>query len=155
MATRSAIGVAYGDVIKGVYCHWDGYLSNNGRILQENYDRPKASNLIALGDISSLKPEIGEKHDFDFHFNKEKYTPEQLALFEEKWTSFYGRDRGEEGTDWRVFDTAEEFISHFDSCGCEYFYIMGDDGQWYVNAYNKGWQKLSEALAEEAAMEDQ
>ena len=153
MATRSAIGVAYGDTIKAVYCHWDGYLSNNGRILQEHYDRPKAANLIALGDISSLRPEIGEKHHFS-QFEAGISSEEYDQLYGDM-TTFYGRDRGEEGTAWRVFDTAEAFVDHFEGSGCEYFYILGNDGQWYVNPYNKGWQKLSEALAEEEAMADQ
>lgn len=154
MATRSAIGVAYGDVIKAVYCHWDGYVSNNGRILQENYDRPTASNLIALGDISSLRPEIGVEHPFS-RFDSEISDAEYQRLYGDM-TTFFHRDRGEENAkDWKVFDTAEQFVEHFDGCGCEYFYIMGNDNEWYVNAYNKGWQKLSQALAEEAAMADQ
>ena len=38
MGTRSRIGVMHGDVVKSVYCHWDGYLEHNGVILQEHYD---------------------------------------------------------------------------------------------------------------------
>ena len=40
MATRSCIGIKHGDVIKSVYCHWDGYLDHNGKILLENYKDP-------------------------------------------------------------------------------------------------------------------
>ena len=64
MGTRSRIAVMHGSVCKSVYCHWDGYLDNNGRILQEYYDSAKANNLVALGDLSSLRPNIGEKHAF-------------------------------------------------------------------------------------------
>jgi len=57
MGTRSRIGVMHGDNVKSVYCHWDGYLEHNGVILQEHYDSAKANQLVALGDLSSLKPD--------------------------------------------------------------------------------------------------
>ena len=60
MGTRSRIGVMHGDVVKSVYCHWDGYLEHNGQILLEHYDSAKANNLVALGDLSSLGSVIGE-----------------------------------------------------------------------------------------------
>ena len=46
MGTRSRIGVMHGDKLKSVYCHWDGYLEHNGRILQEHYDSAKANQLV-------------------------------------------------------------------------------------------------------------
>ncbi len=64
MGTRSRIAVMHGSVAKSVYCHWDGYLEHNGTILQEHYDSSKANHLVALGDLSSLRPELGEKHAF-------------------------------------------------------------------------------------------
>jgi hypothetical protein len=54
MGTRSRIGVMHGDIVKSVYCHWDGYLDNNGRILQEHFDSVKANQLVSLGDLSFL-----------------------------------------------------------------------------------------------------
>lgn len=137
MATRSRIGVMHGNVVKHVYCHWDGYLAHNGQILQDHYDSVKANNLVALGDVSSLRPEIGEKHDFDYYFNKDKYTAEQLKLYEDQWTMFYGRDRGEEGTEWKVSNTFEDFLEWVSGCGGEWYYIM-KDGVWYVgNVYDR------------------
>ena len=99
MGTRSRIGVMHGDKVKSVYCHWDGYLEHNGRILQESYDSAKANNLVALGDLSSLGAGLGEKHDFDIKANYG--TPEYVAEMEarEKICTFYGRDRGETGTE--------------------------------------------------------
>jgi len=64
MGTRSRIAVMHGEVCKSVYCHWDGYLEHNGAILQEHYDSSKANQLVAMGDLSSLRPEIGVKHPF-------------------------------------------------------------------------------------------
>jgi hypothetical protein len=128
MGTRSRIGVMHGDKIKSVYCHWDGYLANNGRILQEHYDSTKANNLVALGDLSSLRPEIGEKHAFS-----RLETPMDDEAYEKLYgnmTTFYGRDRGEENVEWKVAHTFEEFLDQVNSCGGEYYYIM-KDGVWY------------------------
>ena len=44
MATRSAIGISHGGVIKSVYCHWDGYLAGVGRTLLESYSKSPAVN---------------------------------------------------------------------------------------------------------------
>jgi hypothetical protein len=136
MATRSAIGVMHGDKVKAVYCHWDGYLDHNGRILLEHYNSAKANNLVALGDISSLGSEIGEKHDFDVRFTK--------GAIGENWTKFYGRDRGETGVEFKVFHNDQELFEGIDA---EYFYVM-KDGVWYVSE-GAEWKVLSEAIAEE------
>lgn len=37
MSTRSYIMLQDGNVLKGIYCHNDGYLSHNGVILQKAY----------------------------------------------------------------------------------------------------------------------
>ena len=67
MSTRSRIGIEFENgTVASIYCHWDGYPDNNGVILLEHYqDVEKIKQLIELGDISSLAPEIGEKHDFN------------------------------------------------------------------------------------------
>jgi hypothetical protein len=59
MATRSTITVqnSDGNYITA-YCHYDGYLSNNGKILIENYTSPnKVIKLVELGNIRALGPE--------------------------------------------------------------------------------------------------
>ena len=147
MATRSAIAVQDGNKFKGIYCHWDGYVSNNGRILQEYYNRTKALELIALGDLSSLRPSIGEKHPFSSHESKDvKLTYEQYEAAYGDMCTFYGRDREEVDTAYKTFDTLEAFIEHYEGCGCEYFYYMDEAGAWHVNAYNKGWEPLTECV---------
>lgn len=57
MSTRS--NIIYKDpgtgLFHSVYCHCDGYVSYNGRILQDHYNSLElAKAVIALGDISSL-----------------------------------------------------------------------------------------------------
>ena len=135
MATRSRIGVMHGNVVKHVYCHWDGYLAHNGDILQKNYDSVKANNLVALGDISSLRPEIGEKHEFsrlDSTLSEDEYE----KLYGDM-TTFYGRDRGETGTEWKVSHSFEDFLDSVEGCGAEWYYVM-KDGVWYCgNVYSR------------------
>ena len=87
MATRSNIAMKTADgKIVSVYCHWDGYVANNGKILLENYaDISKIEALVALGSISSLGEQIGEVQDFNDRDTQK-----------DEWTLFYNRDRGEE-----------------------------------------------------------
>ena len=143
MATRSTIALEFADGTVGqVYCHWDGYLEHNGKILQESYSNPFIlRDLIDLGDLSSLAPMIGTKHDFDTRV--------------EGICTFYGRDRGETGIEWQVAHNFEQFYDQCDGCGAEFYYIM-KDGVWYVGTtYSSGalagkLVPLAEALAAEA-----
>ena len=130
MGTRSRIGVMHGDVCKSVYCHWDGYLEHNGAILLEHYDSARANHLVAMGDISSLGPKIGEQHPFSpFTSDEDKVAYE--AASKEGWTTFYGRDRGETGVDFASDLTFADFLARAKGCGAEFYYIMRD-GVWYV-----------------------
>jgi len=144
MGTRSRIGVMHGDKVKSVYCHWDGYLAHNGAILQEHYDSAKANHLVALGDLSSLKPEIGEKHAFSqFELRAEEVAG--FKLLTENWCTFYGRDRGEKDTEFQVAQTFDEFIEQCDDCAAEYYYIM-KDGVWYCGTTYENTHPLSKTL---------
>ena len=161
MGTRSRIGVMHGDVCKSVYCHWDGYLDHNGRILQEHYDSARTNQLVALGDISSLGLKIGDAHPFSkFELNQDSEDFAKLMALNEQaeaegWTTFYNRDRGETGTDFKVTHTFEEFLEQCDDCAAEYYYIM-KDGVWYCgttyevsHSLAKKLTVLTEALAAE------
>ena len=143
MGTRSRIAVMHGDVCKSVYCHWDGYLDHNGNILQQHYDSSKANHLVALGDISSLRPDVfvaeGVEHSF-----------ENPA---EDITIFYGRDRGESNTEFRVDHSFESFLERCEDSGADYYYIMRD-GVWYAGStftarglIKNGLVPLADALA--------
>ena len=151
MGTRSRIGVMHGDNVKSVYCHWDGYLEHNGAILQEHYDSVKANQLVALGDLSSLKPEIGIQHAFGYHGTE--ISAEDYETQFGNMCTFYGRDRGEKGTAWKTHTNFVDFFAEVEGSWCEWYYIMRD-GVWYVgNRYEtdeKFYQKLvplAEALA--------
>ena len=148
MGTRSTIALEFADGTVGqVYCHWDGYLSNNGKILLNSYTDPyKLRELIDQGDLSSLGSEIGAKHPFD---NPASFgTPEYQAYKGQygNMCKFYGRDRGETGVDARYFkDFADYEQNHQYE---EYEYILRTDGVWYVNQGN-GYEPLLEAYIEE------
>lgn len=154
MGTRSRIAVMHGSNCKSVYCHWDGYLEHNGAILQEHYDSTKANFLVALGNLSALRPEIGEAHAFS-QFELEEMDREEFVRTTENMCTFYGRDRGETGCEFQTDDTFEKFFERVDGCGAEWYYIM-QDGVWYVgNVYERDarfYKKLvplAEALAQE------
>jgi hypothetical protein len=144
MGTRSTIALEFADGTVGqVYCHWDGYLEHNGKILFENYSDPfKLRDLIDQGDISSLKPEIGTKHPFSQFETDLTYTG--FADLYDNMTTFYGRDLGEEGTEARYFkDFADYKANHQRE---EYAYILRTDGQWYVAIGRGVYIKLASAL---------
>ena len=67
MATRAVIGKLQtdGSGIKAIYLHSDGYLEHAGRILDEHYkDESKVDELLALGDLSAIDKNIGNKIEF-------------------------------------------------------------------------------------------
>jgi hypothetical protein len=141
----------HGDNCKSGYCHWDGYLEYNGSILQKHYDSAKANNLVALGDLSSLKPEIGIQHAFGYHGTE--ISAEDYEKQFGNMCTFYGRDRGESNVEFQTDTDFEAFIERVQGCCAEWYYIMRD-GVWYVgNVYSSDEQfykklvPLAEALA--------
>ena len=128
MGTRSSIAMKTEDGIRAIYCHWDGYIDHNGRILKEFYSTDeKVKALLDLGDLSSLRQEIGEQQDFDAKY---KENPE-LPMFE-NWCLAYGRDRGETGVDAKTHKDIGEWVEARAGSWCEYFYLF--DGQdWIVS----------------------
>ncbi len=122
MATRSRIGIEKEDgTVESIYCHWDGYPSNNGVILQENYqDREKVEELISLGGISALrmrvKPNEDEVHTFE--------TPLDDV------TISYHRDRG--GMKYSKPRVDENKDLYFRSDLEEWGYLYTKENEWIV-----------------------
>ena len=126
MATRSNIAMKTKEgKIVSVYCHWDGYVANNGRILLENYANiDKIEALVALGSISSLGEQIGEQQDFmDRDTQKDE------------WTLFYTRDRGEE-LSIQQYDDIPSWIAEME----EYAYLWNGQ-EWLVNDHGAADEK--------------
>ena len=143
MATRATIAKMQtdGSGIKAIYLHSDGYLEYAGRILDEHYrDESKVDELIALGDLSSLNENIGEKLPFN----------DYMSFHENKQCRFYHRDRGEELKIKTLKDDIELIEFAKDSCDAEYIYMFAF-GSWYVYDDNVGqFVELEEALYEKA-----
>ena len=133
MATRSAIGIKHGDVVKAIYCHWDGYLEHNGLLLARFYDNSvKVNKLISMGDLSSLGASIGEEQNFNDY--------REVDTLEETWCKFYKRDRGEENVDFKTFESEADYLTNFDM-GVEFHYLF-KDGKWYYSDYGKDFKEL-------------
>jgi hypothetical protein len=122
---------------------------HNGVILQEHYDSAKANHLVALGDLSALRPEIGDQHPFS-QFEVDEMDRDDFIRTTENMCTFYGRDRLETDVDFKVADTFAEFLEQVDNCGGEYYYVM-EDGKWYCGSMEGEFKGrlvlLSEALA--------
>lgn len=125
MGTRSTIAIEFADQsVSQVYCHWDGYLENNGDLLSIYYMDPfEVRALIDLGDFSSLRE-----------------TAEETA------ETAYSQ-RGEDCTARRYMNVAEYFA---DCQQEEYDYILRNvDGvaTWFVRCYatDGAWVTLDEA----------
>ena len=118
MATRSTIWLKDKNSYKGVYCHWDGYLSNNGKLLLENYNTlEKVKELISLGFISALDTTIDK-------------------------CIFYNRDREEDFENYEVSSLEE--IGEFLEC---YNYVF-QDNKWYVLDDSEDSEELAELTQE-------
>lgn len=119
MGTRSRIAVRNQDgTYTSIYCHWDGYPSHNGVILRDHYQtEDKVRALIALGDISSLRREVGEKHSFQGDEGHDR-----------GWTTAYGRDRGETGVEAQQSPGLDALSALTQNCGGEWLYVFTEHG---------------------------
>lgn len=152
MATRSTIALEFADgTIGQVYAHWDGYLSHNGRILVESYSDPfKLQELIDLGSLSTLRPEIGVQHPFD---KPGRYGDAEYLAFNEKYgnmITFYGRDRGETGTEATYFKDFADYVANGQRE--EFDYILRNVNgvaTWFVSD-GRDFMKLTLDMTKEA-----
>lgn len=121
MGTRSRIAIQNADgTLESIYCHWDGYPSNNGVILQEHYqDETKVRELISLGDLSSLAPQTTPKGPHSFE------DPEERVCVA------YQRDRGETEVGSRKSDNLKELIELTGGSWGEWLYVF--------NPQTSGW----------------
>jgi hypothetical protein len=137
MSTNSSVSVKIGDKVKTIYGHWDGYPSWVGRILKESYNsQEKAEALVALGDFSSLDHSIEapEGHSFDKPIDG--------------YTVFYGRDRGEDDVEAKVYNTIDEAIREYS----QEFNYFWDGDKWMVQDHydSDEWVELTDKIVENA-----
>ena len=124
MATRSTIALEFADgTVEQVYCHWDGYLENNGKILQAHYMDPfKVKQLLALGGFSSLQESVEETAD-------EAYTREELSVNKYKDIAEYFAECQQEEYDY--------ILRNIDGVATWFVRCYATDGKWDTigNAY--------------------
>lgn len=151
MSTSSVIARLNTDgSIDVITCQKDGYLSHVGVILQTHYTDPaKVAELIALGDLSKLGPEIGVEHPFGCGRDGEPSCAEYQRLYGDMCLA-YGRDRGEEETAALRFNETTVF-RHWAKTGGDYIYAghTEPDGKvnWLVKgAGGKGYMTIAQAL---------
>jgi hypothetical protein len=135
MGTRSTIAIEFADAsVSQIYCHWDGYLENNGQILRDNYTNPyRVRELIDLGDFSSLRETLEETKEGCYS------------------------QRGEDCPARRYMNVDEYFA---DCQQEEYDYILRNvEGKavWFVRCYatDGAWVTMTEAQALIERMEEE
>ena len=150
MATRSTIALEFADgTIGQVYCHWDGYLAHNGKMLMEYYSNPFIlRDLIDLGSLSSLRPQIGTKHPFSMF--EANMTQDEFANLYRDMCTFYERDRGERSADATYFKDYLHFL--VDGQAEEYDYILRNVNgvaTWFVSDHDGDFVTLESAIMDE------
>ena len=127
MGTRSRIGIQLKDYsIMSVYCHWDGYPSFNGRVLNEFYNTPeKVADLIDGGNISSLHTNAGWKNETLPETGPQYYTSRGESIKENEP---------------RVDDNIVEYLND----GEEYAYIFNRFNEWICYDVRDTTAKLTE-----------
>lgn len=134
MSTSSLIGIQIEDNVKYIYCHWDGYPSHHGPILNQYYNNEHIVNkLIDMGDLSVLSKYIAPINPPHSFLNPDK----DICVF-------YGRDKGESDTG-PITISLQEFLNpelekkYF----ANYKYLFSNDRWWYVNE-NDMLEKIKE-----------
>lgn len=139
MGTRSRIGIEMPDhSVVSVYCHWDGYVEHNGKILVEYYqNREDVQELIDGGSMSTLR-------------TRGKWNSSALRDENGEWISdaagylMYDDDRepqplyhSERGEDVEVLHTSfDQFVSG--DSGEEYAYLFDLNDNW--KAFKLNWK---------------
>lgn len=127
MSTRSRIGLVHRNgTIASIYTHSDGHPSHHVAILTQHYDTAdKVQELLDLGDLSILAPEIGEPHSFNGHSHPD-------------WCRAYGRDRGDTDIGAQLANSHTDFIAACRDCNAAYGYLFRPDSGWYVAPIQAG-----------------
>lgn len=120
MATRSTIAVIHEDgTVSQIYCHYDGYVSFNGKLLVTNYNNLLAAEfLVSKGDLSTLGERVTSQGAQGEH---------SFSNSEDGVCVYYGRDRGETGGEPRVFPSVHDYRLYAKRQEVNYLFI---DGEW-------------------------
>lgn len=107
MATRSLIGIKLDNIVKTIYCHWDGYPEGAGQTLVDHYNTPAAIfDLLELGDVSTL----GE-------------TPAKCVAYHRDRNSPYEMVEARDVDPNELMEVASDYSA-------DYVYIYNDENEW-------------------------
>jgi len=139
MGTRSRIGIELPDhSVVSAYCHWDGYVENNGKILVEHYqNREDVKELIDGGSMSSLRTthlwETSAVRDENGDIVRDENNNWLYAPIRDAQPLYHSeRGDGEDPT----HTSFDEFVSGND-WGEEYAYLFDLNDNW--KAWKIGW----------------
>jgi hypothetical protein len=145
MGTRSRIGYELPDhSVVSVYCHWDGYVEHNGKILVEHYlKREDVQELIDGGSMSTLRTR-GQWNSNALRDENGDYILDENGYMRFKNDRdpqpLYHSERGEEVS---VQHTSfDEFISG--DCWEEYAYLYDLNDNW--KAFKINWKSPVERV---------
>ncbi len=131
MGTHSRIGIlnANGTVL-AVYCHYDGGLSLNGKILLEHYhSEEKIRDLFKQGNLIYLRQNIGGKHN-------------HIRTCNPEWCCFYIRDEEEDREEnlFQLYSCVHDLLIE----RTEFTYIFNPiTRQWFwTTTWNEGFEPL-------------
>jgi hypothetical protein len=125
MSTNSFIGLEATDgTVTYIYCHWDGGLAHNGRMLQDNYaTAEQVTALLEQGDASALGSTVAD-------------------------SVFYTRDKGEDrGENLASIDPSRDEFGQ-DLGDSKFAYLFSSDmNSWTVKIPGQAaWVGLRRAL---------
>jgi len=110
MGTASMIGIynKKDGTVTASYCHYDGYLAYNGRILVENYNTQYDAEMVAKGGyMSSLKADYLESRQDAVHSDP--------AI---------------------IYDSVDVFLKYGDRhAGADYLYLFDGEVWFYTDTY--------------------
>jgi hypothetical protein len=83
MGTPSMIGILNNDgSVTATYCHYDGYLEHNGRVLMTSYNTRHAARAVAeAGYFSSLSEKFNESVEYAVHKNESPVVYDSVEVY--------------------------------------------------------------------------
>ena len=112
MGTPSMIGILNEDgSVTATYCHYDGYIAHNGRVLVEHYNTPEKARAVAeVGYLSALS------HDLEKDIKEAVHKNEKTV----------------------VYDTVAVYMKcGYNHAGAEYLYIFDGEAWFYAERYGR------------------
>jgi hypothetical protein len=135
MPTRCLIATTMPEGFRSIYCHQDGNPSSSGQLLLRHDAAPHAAaSLIALGDLSALGEELGQRHDVDWM----QTVPAGHRESDPRWRMCraYGRDRGETDCEAPTHPDFTDLVDAACACGAEWLYLW-HSGAWRFAAVHE------------------